>query len=456
MTKNHPNTDKENAMPATNRQCKMPLQVILTLTICLFLHTPAGCQQAARANVPDEDITAVVNSNNTFAWAMYRLLTADDDAGNVFFSPSSIHAALTMTYAGAREQTAQQMAHVLALPVSLPILPPAIPWELDRLEAAYGKLLAELAAPDDAGYELHVANSLWGQQDYPWRQELLDRLQEHFGAGLEEVDFAGDTGAARRTINTWVAEQTNEQIVDLIPEGMLGPLTRLVLTNAIYFKGDWTNAFDPRSTADRPFHISTDETIDVPLMRQTDDFGYAETDAVQVLRLPYIGDELSMIVILPKAVDGLGNVESSLAANGLGDLTANLTALEVTVTLPKFTMSSQFSLGDVLQAMGMTDAFNEAAADFTGLSERADDDGLHISAVVHQAFVDVNEEGTEAAAATGVGIEQTSVAAEPIEFTADHPFVFVIRHEATGAILFIGRVTDPSGQTVASDGAAAE
>lgn len=442
-------------MPATNRQCKGPPQVILTLTICLFLQTAASCQQAARASVPDEDITAIVNSNNTFAWAMYAKLTEGDDAGNVFFSPSSIHTALTMTYAGARNQTAEQMADALVLPqeevgVDLTaadgeptgFASTEMPWSGSRLHVAYGGLLAQLA-PGEAGYELHVANALWGQAGYPWLDEFLTVTRDNYGAGLEQVDFETDTEAARRTINTWVENQTNERIVDLIPEGMLGPLTRLVLTNAIYFKGDWANAFHPRATAEGPFHLSADETTDVPLMRQTDDFGYAETDAVQVLQLPYIGDELSMIVILPKAVDGLGDVEILLAQDGLGDLTANLTTQEVTVTLPKFTMSSQFSLGDMLQAMGMTDAFSDQAADFTGLSERAEADGLHISAVVHQAFVDVNEEGTEAAAATGVGIEQTAIA-EPIEFTADHPFVFVIRHEATGAILFIGRVMDPS------------
>ena len=439
-------------MPATHRQSKAPLRVILTLTICLSLQAITCAGQPASALPADEeqpsqpDIAAVVEGNNTFAWAMYGLLTAGDDAGNVFFSPSSIHTALTMTYAGARGQTAEQMAHVLALPVSLPIEPPATPWELDRLEAAYGKLLGELTAPDDAGYELHVANALWGQDGYPWLDDFLTVTRDNYGAGLEEVDFETDTEAARETINTWVAEQTNEKIVDLIPAGMLGPLTRLVLTNAIYFKGDWAEPFEPEDTADGMFHISADEAVDVPMMHQTEDFGYAETEDVQVLQLPYESDELSMIVILPKDADGLGDVEALLAVDGLGGVVGALRTQEVTVTLPKFTTTSQFSLGDMLQAMGMTDAFDAATADFTGLSEQAKADGLHISAVIHQAFVDVNEEGTEAAAATAVGIRAMSMPAPPIEFTADHPFVFVIRHETTGVILFVGRVVDPSGE----------
>ncbi len=338
-------------MPATNRQCKEPLWVILTLTICLFVQVAAGGEPAAEANAPDEDIGAIVNSNNTFAWAMYGVLTLSDSVGNVFFSPSSIHAALTMTYAGAQGQTAEQMAEALRLPnyeiqfdirdtngEGAEVMIEEVSWDPSKLHAAYGGLLAELVPGEEAGYELHVANALWGQDGYPWLDEFLTVTRDNYGAGLEQVDFAGDTEAARETINTWVEDQTNERIVDLIPEGMIGPLTRLVLTNAIYFKGDWAEPFDADATADGTFHISSDETIDVPLMRQTDDFSYAETDAVQVLQLPYVGDELSMIVILPKAVDGLGGVEALLAQDGLGDLTANLATREITVTLPKFTM----------------------------------------------------------------------------------------------------------------------
>ncbi len=443
-------------MPTTRRQFQWPLRVILTLTICLFAPVAHGSQPSAETNAPDEDIEAIVNSNNTFAWAMYGLLTAEDDAGNVFFSPSSIHTALTMTYAGAQGQTAEQMAEALALPykelyinidginLEETEIVEKLAWDPSRLHAAYGGLLAGLTPGEEAGYELHIANALWGQNDYPWLDDFLTVTQDNYGAGLEEVDFAGDTEAARETINTWVEEQTNEKIVDLIPEGMLDSLTKLVLTNAIYFKGDWAKPFDTDATADGPFNISADETVDVPLMHKTRSFDYAETDDTQVLRMPYAGDELSMIIILPKAADGLADVATSLAQDGLDALTTDLATARVAVALPKFTMSSQFSLGDMLRAMGMTDAFSDGQADFTGMSEQAKADGLHISAVVHQAFVDVNEEGTEAAAATAVGIQVTSIPPPPIEFTADHPFVFVIRHDATGTILFIGRVIDPS------------
>ena len=395
-----------------------------------------------------DDAPAIVRSNNAFAFALYAKLAEEAD-GNLFFSPASIHTALTMTYAGARGNTARQMADVLALPHDIFFRPPMrgagdmmpIPWEQDRVHPAYRGLLAQLTPGPDAGYQLHVANALWGQEGYAWLDEFLQVTEDNYGAGLQEVDFVSQTEQARQTINTWVEEQTNDKIRELLKRGILTPETALVLTNAIYFKGDWASQFDPDATADAPFHISADESVDAPLMHQEGTFGYAEDENVQIISLPYVGDELSMVVILPKQVDGLANAAGQLTPDALSGMIAGLQEREVDVYLPKFTMTSEFSLGEVLQSMGMTDAFGNA--DFSGMNGGRD---LFISAVVHKAFVDVNEEGTEAAAATGVVMGITSVPPAPPVFRADHPFLFVIRHNETGAILFMGRVTDPTAE----------
>ena len=357
-----------------------------------------------------------------------------------------------MTYAGARENTALQMHGVLNLPMQIdtggdpvvmggPNVP--VPWPQQRIHPAYRSLLDALTPGEDAGYQLHVANALWGQESYAWLDEFLQVTQDNYGAGLREVDFVGQTEQARQTINAWVEEQTNDKIRELLPPGILTPETALVLTNAIYFKGDWASQFDPDATADAPFHTSADETVDAPLMHQEDTFGYAEDENVQILSLPYVGDELSMVVILPKQVDGLADAAGQLSPDALSGMITGLQEREVVVYLPKFTMTSEFGLGEVLQSMGMTDAFAFDNADFSGMNGGRD---LFISAVIHKAFVDVNEEGTEAAAATGVVMGVTSVPPPPPVFRADHPFLFVIRHNETGAILFMGRVMDPTAE----------
>lgn len=393
----------------------------------------------------------MAGANNEFALALYGRLACEP--GNVFFSPNSIHAALTMTYAGADGLTAEQMYSVLCLPRNEKHLvgpgaaqsgdawvrPPQ-----DRTHAAYKAFLAALAPGKDAGYRLTVANALWGQKGKTWLPAFLKTTKDSYGAGLQEVDFAGDTEAARKTINDWVEKQTQEKIKDLLAPGILTPLTRLVLTNAIYFKGNWAEQFDKKLTRDAPFHVAADKTVQAPLMCRQGHFGYAGDPAVQVLSMPYKGNELSMVVLLPKAVDGLGALEKSLTAEKLAGYLAAARKQQVRVFLPRFKVSCQFGLGKTLAAMGMSDAFSRAA-DFSGMDGTKD---LYISAVVHKAFVEVNEEGTEAAAATGVvmGRKSLAVGEPPIPvFRADHPFLYMIRHNATGAILFMGRLSDPKG-----------
>jgi len=398
------------------------------------------------------DLAAVVKSNNDFTWAIYDQLAKAK--GNLFFSPSSIHTALAMTYAGARGNTATEMHYVLVLPAELEkatalTMPArdghmhtimADAWPQERVHKTYAGLLGKLKPGPKASYKLHVANALWGQQGYPWLEEFLATTSDNYGAGLREVDFKTATEPARLTINKWVEEQTNEKIKDLLPQGTVKPTTRLVLTNAIYFKGDWADQFDKKLTTDAPFKLSAGKSVQVPLMHRKGDYGYAETKKAKMLRLPYAGKDLSMLVFLPKRGFDLGPLVKVLAKADLDKAVKGLRTQEVDVFIPRFKMTSKFSLAETLTKMGMVDAFSDKAADFSGMNGQKD---LFISAVVHKAFVDVNEKGTEAAAATGVVVGITSVPLKPKVFRADRPFVFMIRHDKTGAILFLGRVMNP-------------
>ena len=377
---------------------------------------------------PKDDRTAVVEGNSAFALDLYAKLKEQE--GNLFFSPFSISTALAMTHTGARSETAAQMEKVLHFDIGQ-----------ERLHPAFKALIEDLnARQQKGGYELSVANALWGQRGYGFLMEFLDLTVDNYGAGLREVDFVGDTEGARQTINGWVEKETREKIKNLIPPGVLDALTRLVLTNAIYFKGDWAAQFDKEATHDAPFTLLDGKKVEVPMMRQTEKFGYMETEGFQALELPYVKDELSMIVLLPRKVDGLAELEKSLTAENLAKWLPELRKRRVIVELPKFKMTSQFSLAKVLRSMGMTDAFSLPPADFSGMNGKKD---LFISAVIHKAYVDVNEEGTEAAAATGVVMQLTAAPTPPVLFRADHPFLFLIRDNRSGSILFLGRMINP-------------
>jgi serpin B len=402
------------------------------LIACLVSLLPAWAAESAPVATPDR--AAVVEGNDAFAVELYGRLR--DQSGNLFFSPESISTALAMAYAGARGTTASEMAKTLHF-----TLPP------ERLQPAMGALLSDLNAAHD-GYQLSVANALWAQQGYKILDDFLKLMKTSYGAGFNQVDFQGATEAARLTINKWVEQHTQDKIKDLLQPGAVRPTTRLVLTNAIYFKGDWQTQFDKAQTKSEDFHISQTETAKAPLMHREGGFNYFNGGTFQALEIPYKSNELSMIVFLPNEVTGLSALEKSLTAPSLQQWLRQLGPVsKVIVTMPKFKMTQQFELGQTLGAMGMRQAFENGVADFSGITGNRD---FSISAVIHKAYIDVNEEGTEAAAATSVTM-RAAVARPPDRtpppvFRADHPFVFLIRDNGSGGILFMGRVTHPANE----------
>jgi len=396
--------------------------VSLALVVCLAHPSPAvEPDDAAGAR------EAVARGNNGFALDLYARLRGEP--GNLFFSPFSIRTALAMTWAGARGNTAEQMKATLRFPD-----------DQAALHAAVGALQRELNQPPEKdAWELSVANALWGQEGFRFLDDFLGLLKRNYGAGLRQVDFARATEKARETINRWVEKETRDKIKDLIKPGVLAADTRLVLTNAIYFKGTWQHVFKEKRTKNQPFTLQNGNEAPVPMMTQTERFGYFESPALQALEMAYKGNRLSMIVLLPRKKDELPALEKTLDAKSLRGWIAGLRSRQVEVSLPKFTTTSAFGLADTLKAMGMTDAFG-GKADFSGMTGKRD---LFISAVIHKAFVDVNEKGTEAAAATGVVMALTAMPERPVIFRADHPFLFLIRDRRSGSILFMGRIMDP-------------
>jgi len=373
----------------------------------------------------------VAQDNNKFAFDLYSQVKQKE--GNLFLSPFSISTALAMTYAGARGNTETQMADTLYFSLSQ-----------ERLHPAFLTLMQGLRADSArSGYELSIANALWGQGGYKFHGAFIDITKNYYEAGFKEVDFVKNTEAARQTINQWIEAKTKDKIKELIKPGVLTEFTRLVLTNAIYFKGKWISQFKKESTKPEPFELISGDKVQVSMMNQTKEFNYSENENIQILEMPYDGNKLSMVILLPKEKKGIRELENLLKAENLKTWLSTLRKREVIVSLPKFKMTSEFLLNEALKALGMTDAFDRTSADFTGMTP--DPVGLYISEVIHKAFVDVNEEGTEAAAATAV--DMTLKAAMMLEskpvFRADHPFVFIIRDKSSDSILFIGRVMDP-------------
>ncbi len=386
----------------------------------------------ARAADGAKDAAAATNA---FSADLYRRLAGptSEEKGNLFFSPFSIEAALAMTSAGARGTTLDEMQKVLHLP--------------KEPHAAFGELFGRLNVKTDdvkRSYGLSVANAIWAQKGYPWEKEFTDLTRKHYGAGTVETDFA-ESEAARAQINKWVEKETREKIKNIIGPGVITALTRMVLANAIYFKSNWLYQFDKKNTKDAPFALADGKKAEVPLMHLSGKLKYGEMrtfvtrvgEITQVLELPYAGKDLSMLVLLPEARSGVHRLAQWLGGKTLD--TVKLAETEVKVWLPRFKSESAISLKPVLSDMGMRAAFGNA--DFTGMSPKGKE--LYISHVLHKAFVDVNEEGTEAAAATVVVVKGKSKPPEPKEFRADRPFVYVIRDNATGATLFMGRYMGP-------------
>ena len=386
------------------------------------------------------DLAALVAGNNAFAFDLYRALAESE--GNLFFSPHSLSAALAMAYAGARGGTERQMAATLRYGLAR-----------DRLHRAFNALDLSLApqdAADDAeDFRLSVANSVWGQEGYGFLPEYLDILAVNYGDEVRPVDFRRDPEAARVRINGWVSDETEQRITDLIPPDALTELTRLVLANAIYFKASWQKPFDQAATADRPFHLLDGSERDVPMMRQQSNLRYARGDGHQAVELPYVGGDVAMTILVPDS-GSFQEFQDSLSGQSVHDVVDSLDYQYVRLSMPRFETESAFSLSDTLRAMGMPDAFDDQAADFSGMDGRAcrarSDICLLISDVLHKAFVSVDEAGTEAAAATAVVVGITRAVMEepePIELVVDRPFLLVIRHLPTDAALFVGRVMEP-------------
>ena len=387
--------------------------------------------ESSELNVTNADLLAAANEGNAFAIDLYSRLRSLGQ-GSLFFSPYSIHSALSMTYAGARGETAIEMARAL------------------HLEGEAKTVVARVAAlgrslPTGRGAtqhcELRIANRLWGQQGLAVLPEFVGVTRDQFGAELAMADFAMHTEEARQRINAWVAAETKDKIKGLLKPGTVDSSTRLVLTNAIYFKGQWNKTFDKKITAQAPFHVSADKKIDVPLMFQRGNFSCSAVDGTQILELPYAGNRLAMTILLPEKVDGLAALEDMLTPENLNRWLSRLESHPAIVHLPRFRLTSDFSLGPVLRSLGMELALTPGQADLSGMTGSQD---LFISAVVHKAFVDVNEEGTEAAAATAVIANTPGPVVQTFVFRADHPFLFLIRDTRTGSILFLGRMVKPS------------
>ncbi|MDP8262728.1 MAG: serpin family protein [Candidatus Ancaeobacter aquaticus] len=380
----------------------------------------------------NDDVYAVAKSTNVFASELFYWLSPDE--GNLFFSPYGISSALAMTYAGARGNTAVQMARVLAF-----TLPP------EKLDPAMLELMGMLHAMDN-GYQLFVANALWAQTGYAFRPEFLTVIDKYYSAGFKEVDYndATEREQTRQKINTWTAENTGNKIIELIKPKVLDEGTRLVLTNAIYFKGMWRFPFKAKSTEEDSFNVSPQEPpVRVPMMHQTGKFKYAEDQDVQILEMPYAGGGLAMVIVLPRSFTKMRDVRDALSRD-LDSRLARLSARKVQVSLPRFKVEKECILNEPLIELGMVYAFDARSADFSGMT--SDPAGLYISKVIHKAFIEVNEEGAEAAAAAAVLMNvsaRSSVRQTPTIFVADRPFFFLIRDTRTGAVLFMGRLSDP-------------
>ena len=408
----------------------------------LGLATGSGAGPKGSANVAtgtetqaDKNLAAVVAGNSQLALDLYSRLRKDE--GNLFFSPYSLSTALAMTYAGARGGTAEEMVKTLHFAPAGDALHPAFRGLIDRVNG--------VGANPPRAATLVTANALWGQKGDDFLPGFLALTRENYGAGLREVDFKSDREAARKAINDWVERQTRDKIVDLIQSSDLSKDTSLILTNAIYFKGTWSTPVPAAATRKDGVCVAPGgRKVTTPMMRQSSRLAYYDGGAFQLLEMPYTGDDLSMTVLLPKDAEGLPALESKLAPAALADWVAKASRVLVDVEFPKFKLTESFRLADVLGKMGMPSAFDADRADFSGIDGRRD---MVISEVVHKAFVEVDEKGTEAAAATGVIMTRAMAVApqRPVVFKADHPFVFMIRERSTGSLLFLGRVVEPKG-----------
>ncbi len=385
-------------------------------------------------DVPKGTVATLTSANNAFAFDLFRSLLAPEK--NLVVSPYSISLALAMTYAGARGQTESQMAQTLHFVLPQEQLHPAfnqLDLDLQKESQSFSKGQQPL--------QLDIANAIWGEQTFSFQPAYLDLIAQNYGAGIQLADFLNQPEAVRQVINDWVSNQTRNKIKDLIPQSVLDTTTKMVLVNAIYFKADWAEQFDSTETHEAPFHLLDGSQSQVKMMsKNLSGLLYFAGTGYQAFELVYAGNTAAMDVIVPDAGQ-FSQFESAFDAPALVNILSALQPANVALELPKFSFNANFDLGDHLAAMGMPDAFNPDLADFSFMTGQRD---LFISKVLHQAFVAVDENGTEAAAATSVIMGPTSIRRSNITLTVDHPFLFVIRDLGSGQILFLGHVADPS------------
>lgn len=381
------------------------------------------------------EMKALAEGSNKFAFDLYAKL-ATAQKGNLIFSPLSVHVALAMAYAGAKGNTADQMARTMNYP-SLG----------DKLARVYGNLIRALITPTLAvyggqpGYELVVSNALWMSKDYSFKPTFTELVKKEYGANLQNLDYT-EAEKATKTINETIARQTDDKINDLIPSDAISLETGLILTDAIYFRGRWDSVFWRGNTQNGSFHLSATKTIECPMMHREGYYTYVEGENFQILELPYNHHDFSMLVLLPRKVDGLRSLEKRLSAKQIYNWTKATERVKVKVSFPRFKFTQQFLLSDVLKSLGMRDPFVFDRADFSGMTSARE---LAISEVIHGSDIAVDEEGTIATSTVAIGVGGLGMAKpkEPKVFNADHPFIFLIRHNTSGAILFVGRLTAP-------------
>ncbi len=374
------------------------------------------------------DLATLVDGNNTFAIELYHQL--DGEKGNIFFSPHSITSAIAMTAAGAKGETAAQMNNIIHVNL-----------DQERLTRVFRELMANLEDSDTQKNRLTIANRLWSQKGLTLLDSFVKLTTEKYGTPIQQLDFEESPEAARITINNWIANQTEQKILNFLHQGIIDSLTRLVLTNAIYFQGIWSSPFDSTQTIPELFTLPGGKQVQVQMMHQQSGniFGYAAIDGMQILEMCYVGEKLSLVVLLPDDVNGLGQLEEQMTLENLKKWLSSFSYDEqIAVSIPKFNVNTEFDLKKKLSQLGMSLAFT-TAADFSGINGQKD---LYISAAVHEAFVNVNENGTEAIASSAV-IGSTRGGGNWKIFRVDHPFIFIIRDRESGTILFLGRLVNP-------------
>jgi len=405
----------------------IPVTVATAATLLfLYPYNPTQPPKSDDTGWSEEGAQEVIDANNQFALELYTELSKNGKE-NIFYSPYSIFAALGMTYEGAKGETKDEIKSVFHFP------------EDSTLRPNFAKIYNDINKNEE-DYELRTGNALWVQKDYPFLEDYINIVEKYYGGKVSNLDFVKETEKSRQTINSFIEEQTNGKIKDLIPKGVLDYLTRLVLTNAIYFKGTWQWEFNPKNTEEVDFKITPTDIVKVPMMYMKPEkakFNYADLEDLQILELPYKGEKISMLILLPK--DNLEDIQP-LTIEKLKEWKSQMKKETLDeIYLPKFEFDTKYFMKEILSDMGMPTAF-EMDADFSGMDGTK---SLYIKEVIHQAYVKVDEKGTEAAAATGVVMELTSIMPKNI-FRADHPFIFIIQQNDTGNILFLGRVNDPT------------